>query len=294
MDESGRFVTDQLKTLWQYPLPQHALSRLTHRLARSRNRVLKNWLIHAFIRRFKVDLSEAVRTAPTAYISFNDFFTRALRPDARPVAPEPEAIACPVDGRISQIGYIERNFILQAKGRGFTTEELLGDAATAARFADGAFATLYLSPRDYHRVHMPLDGSLRHMRHIPGRLFSVNPPAVRRVPRLFARNERISSIFDTPAGAMAVVLVGALNVGSIETVWAGELTPPRGRQIRDWAYQPREVHLQKGAEAGRFNLGSTVVLLFERECVRWDTDLVADDRLLTGQRLGVVPSLRAR
>lgn len=288
MGERGASFTDHLKTLWQYPLPQHALSRLTYWLTRAHTRPIKNWLIDAFVRHFGVDLSEAVQTNPAAYPSFNAFFTRALRAEARPIAAEPEAVACPADGHISQIGGIEDNFIIQAKDRGFTVDALLGDRASAERFAGGEFVTLYLSPRDYHRVHMPVDGSLLHMRHIPGRLFSVNPPAVRSVPGLFARNERVINLFETAAGPMALVLVGALNVGSIETVWAGELTPACGKRVRNWSYKPGEVRLHKGAEAGRFNMGSTVILLFSRGRVLWAPTLEEGSRVLAGQRLGTL------
>lgn len=288
MGEPGASFTHHLKALWQYPLPQHALSRLVYWLTRVRCRPIKNWMIGAFVRHFGVDLSEAAQTDPAAYPSFNAFFTRALRAEVRPIADEPEAVACPADGRISQIGSIENNFIIQAKDRGFTVDALLGDRATAERFAGGEFVTLYLSPRDYHRVHMPVAGSLLHMRHIPGRLFSVNPAAVRSVPQLFARNERVISLFETSAGAMALVLVGALNVGSIETVWAGELTPKRGKRVRNWNYKPGEIQLCKGAEAGRFNMGSTVILLFSRGRVHWAAALKEDSRVLAGQRLGAL------
>lgn len=290
MGQAATAFSDHLKTLWQYPLPQHALSRLVYWLTRLRNRPIKNWMIGAFVRRFEVDLSEAAQTDPAAYPSFNAFFTRALRTDARPIDAEPEAVVCPADAHISQIGSLKNNSIIQAKDRDFTAGALLGDPASAERFANGEFVTLYLSPRDYHRVHMPVDGSLRHMRHIPGRLFSVNPPTVRSVPQLFARNERVVSFFETPAGAMALVLVGALNVGSIETAWAGELTPARGKWIRDWNYEPGEIQLRKGVEAGRFNMGSTVILLFSRGRVLWAPALGEDSRVRVGERLGTLRS----
>jgi phosphatidylserine decarboxylase len=261
---------DRLKAWLQYPLPHHAISRLTYRFTRLRHRGLKDWAIRDFARRFGVDMSEAVEPDLGAYVHFNAFFTRALKPDARPIASGKKDVACPVDGAVSQIGGIESGRIFQAKGQAFTALELLGgDAAAAMQFDGGSFATLYLSPKDYHRIHMPLDGKLTRMIHVPGRLFSVNPPTTRAVPRLFARNERVACLFDTPAGPMALVMVGALNVASIETVWAGEVTPPQRPRVQSWDYAG-EVQLHKGAEVGRFNMGSTVVLLFAKDRIRWD------------------------
>jgi phosphatidylserine decarboxylase len=289
MGEAEVSLADMLKTALQYPLPQHAITQAVHRLARVGNPTVRTWLIHNFIRLFDVDMGEAEQPDYTAFPNFNAFFTRALRAGARPIASGNKDIACPVDGRVSQVGEIEQGHIFQAKGRTFSVVELLADNTTLANiFASGQFATLYLSPRDYHRVHMPLDGSLRHMLHIPGRLFSVNPSATRAVPNLFARNERVAMIFESDAGAMGVVMVGALNVGSIETVWAGEITPPRGKGIRTWKYQGDEVSLKKGIELGRFNMGSTVILLFGRARARWDTSLEAGSAVRMGQRIGTV------
>ena len=280
---------DWLKCAWQYPLPQHAVSRFAHWLTRLQHPKFKNWMIRAFIRRFGVDMSEAAQPDPGAYPTFTAFFTRALRPGVRPAATEPDAIACPADGTLSQCGEIAGGAVFQAKGRSFSTHELLGgDPTLAAQFHGGAFATLYLSPKDYHRVHMPLDGSLRRMLHVPGRLFSVNPATTRTVPRLFARNERVAMIFDTLAGPMAVVMVGALNVGSIETVWAGEITPPRGYVLRSWDYLDDQLTFAKGAELGRFNMGSTVILLFTLGKVRWTSSLTADSTVRVGRRIGTV------
>lgn len=285
--ETGASLADRLKAALQYPLPQHAISRVTHWLTRIEHPGFKNWFIRRFVQHFGVDMREAAEPDPTAYPNFNAFFTRALRTGARPLAEEKSTVACPVDGRVSQAGAIQAGRIFQAKGQDFSASELLGgDAGLAAAFAGGIFATLYLSPRDYHRIHMPLEGSLRQMRHVPGRLFSVNPPTTRAVPRLFARNERVAAVFDTVAGPMAVVMVGALNVGSIETVWAGEITPPRGRALRDWRYPDNEVVLKKGAELGRFNMGSTVILLFGAGRVCWEPTLIADATLRMGQRIG--------
>lgn len=288
MRSRGASLIERLKAALQYPLPQHALSRLVWRVARAGQPRLKHWLIRVFIRRYGVDMSEAEQTAPDAYPSFNAFFTRALRAGARPIDAAANAVVSPVDGTVSQCGTLAGERLIQAKDRDFGLRELLGgDAVLAAPFQNGAFATLYLSPRDYHRVHMPLSGTLRHMLHVPGRLFSVNPATTRAVARLFARNERVAAIFETAAGPMAVVMVGALNVGSIETVWAGEITPPRGRYPRYWYYdEDRTVRLEKGAELGRFNLGSTVILLFGPDCLRWEPWLASGAPLRLGARIG--------
>ena len=284
----GASFTDRLKSFCQYPLPQHAISRAVHWLTRIREpKVFKNWMIRGFVRRFGVDMAEAAQSEPTSYPSFNAFFTRALRPDARPLATEANAIVCPVDGTVSQAGSISEGRIFQAKGQSFTTAELLGgDTELAEQFDSGKFATLYLSPRDYHRIHTPLSGTLTQMRHVPGRLFSVNPPTTRAVPRLFARNERVVTLFETAAGPMAVIMVGALNVGSIETVWAGEVTPPRGRKIRNWNYEDKQIRFDKGAEIGRFNMGSTVIVLFAANRANWNAVLAADAPVRMGQRIG--------
>jgi phosphatidylserine decarboxylase len=280
---------DRLKGWLQYPLPHHAISRLTHRLTRVRHRGLKDWAIQDFIRRFGVNMSEAEQPDPTAYPTFNAFFTRALKPGARPITGGPKDVACPVDGAVSQIGGIESGRIFQAKGQSFTALELLGgDAKSAAPFEHGQFTTLYLSPRDYHRIHMPLDGALTRMIHVPGRLFSVNPPTTRAVPRLFARNERVACLFDTPAGPMALVMVGALNVASIETVWAGEVTPPQHSAVRAWDYKKDEIKLAKGAEAGRFNMGSTVILLFGKDRIRWEESYESASAVRMGRKLATI------
>lgn len=246
-------------------------------------------MIRAFIRRFGVDLSEAVVSDIAAYPTFNAFFTRALRPGVRPVTAEPDAIACPVDGTLSQLGTTTGEHAVQAKDRNFSVTELLGgDAVAAGKFANGACMTLYLSPRDYHRVHMPMDGTLLRMLHVPGRLFSVSPATTRTVPRLFARNERVVMIFDTTIGPMAVVMVGALNVGSIETVWAGEITPPREYVLRSWDYLDHRLELVKGAELGRFNMGSTVILLFAADRVRWQREFSPGSVVHMGQRIATL------
>ncbi|MBS1221004.1 MAG: phosphatidylserine decarboxylase [Proteobacteria bacterium] len=283
---------DRLRNLPQYLLPQRLLTRLTYRLTRVRTPWFKNALIQQVARKFRVNLSEALEPNPRAYPDFNAFFTRALKPGARPIAPGDRVVCCPVDGAVSQIGLAESDTLLQAKGRSFSLTALLGgDTERARLFQGGAFATLYLSPRDYHRIHMPLAGRLREMVHIPGKLFSVSPLTTRMVPDLFARNERVAALFDTPAGPMALVLVGAINVASIETVWAGAITPPLGKTIRNWSYPPNgdgAVRLDKGAEMGRFNMGSTVIVLFGQEAVRWEQEIQPGATVRMGQRLGKV------
>ncbi len=278
---------DALKSLPQYLLPHHLLSWLMLLATRLRWRPWKNWQIKWVIRRYGVDMDEALDPEPTHYSHFNSFFTRALRAGARPLADGAADILCPADGAISQIGAIREGRIFQAKGRDFSAVELLGGSiARAAPFENGSFVTVYLSPRDYHRVHMPIAGTLREMVHVPGRLFSVAPHTTRAIPRLFARNERVVSIFDTEAGPMAVILVGALFVASIETVWAGVVTPPRRREIRVWDYRDTAPALERGAELGRFNMGSTAIVLFGNGKARWDAAMQADSAVRMGQRLG--------
>ena len=282
-------LRDRLLSLPLHLLPHHPVSRVVHRLARSRRPWLRQRLIGAFSRRFRVDRAEAEQQDPAGYPDFNSFFTRALRPGARPLPDDPAALACPADGAVSAMGRLDGGRILQAKGRDYTVTELLGgDTDRAAALNDGAFATIYLSPRDYHRVHMPWSGTLRETVHIPGRLFSVAPPTVRAIPRLFARNERVACLFDTDCGPMAVVLVGAINVASIATVWAGEITPPRGRRIVSRDHSADGIHLERGAEMGRFNMGSTVIVLLPRQTVAWDPGLDTGQPVRMGQPLGSV------
>lgn len=274
----------------QYLLPQCGLTRLAYRLTRVRTPWVKNLLICAFITHFKVDMSEAVEADPGRYCDFNEFFTRALRPEVRPWVSDERVLGCPVDGAVSQVGMAADDELLQAKGRTFSLTALLGgDEARARPFRDGPFITLYLSPRDYHRIHIPLLGRLREMVHVPGRLFSVSPAVTRTVPALFARNERVVTLFETAAGPMALVLVGAVNVASIVTVWAGAITPPLGTAIRRWTYPAvgtGAVNLERGAELGRFNMGSTVILIFGRDAVRWDRGLQAGTPVRMGGKLG--------
>ena len=278
---------ETLFSLPQYILPQHFLSGIMHRLARCENRQWKNAFIKLIMRLYRVNLAEAQEPNPEAYPSFNAFFTRALKPEARPRCTEPNALLCPADGAISQIGEITTGRILQAKGKLFDATELLGgDPDRAKPFLNGKFATIYLSPRDYHRLHMPLAGTLREMVHIPGRLFSVNAATVNTVPNLFARNERVAAIFDTEAGPMALVLVGAIFVASIETVWHGEVTPPTRAEVKTWTYGEDAPSLAKGEEMGRFNMGSTIIVLFGDDAVRWDNALMPGSNVRLNQKLG--------
>lgn len=255
--------------LLQYLLPKQAMTRLAGLIASARGGAGTHAIVRRFVARYGVDMSEAAEPRIEAYGSFNEFFTRALRDGVRPIAQADWV--CPVDGAISQLGRIERDRVLQAKGHDYTSVALLGgDAALAARFDDGWFATLYLSPRDYHRIHMPCAGRLRAMVHVPGSLYSVNPATARGIPGLFARNERVVCLFDTAHGPLAMVLVGATIVGSIATVWHGVVTPPRSGTTRAWRYDDAPIELAQGAEMGRFLLGSTVVMLWPKHPLRFD------------------------
>ena len=278
---------DHLKSWSLYPLPQHAISRLVFWLTRIETPWFKNAFIRWFADTYKVDWQEARFHRPEDFVSFNAFFTRELQAGARPVAGDEHTVVCPADGHVSQIGRIDHDAIFQAKGHSFSVTELLGgDGDRAAQFRDGSFVTVYLSPRDYHRVHMPLSGSLRETVYVPGRLFSVAAHTVRTIPRLFARNERLVALFDTDAGPMAMVLVGAINVAAIETVWAGLVTPPPRASIEVSDKRQDAIALARGAEMGRFNMGSTVILLFGSEKVAWLENLQAESPVKTGQALG--------
>ncbi|TVQ92385.1 MAG: phosphatidylserine decarboxylase [Chromatiaceae bacterium] len=263
----------RLARLWvacQRLLPQHALSALMYRLTRLRLGPLTTLTIRAFVAAFRVDLAAAAEPRAAAYPSFNAFFTRALHADARPLPAAGAALVCPVDGCISQCGPIRGGQLIQAKGQTFGLAALLGgDTALAARFDAGDFATLYLSPRDYHRIHMPCDGQLQRTLHVPGRLFSVNRTTAALVPGLYARNERLVCVFASAAGPLVLVLVGAIFVGGIETVWTGPITPPRGRQLQARDCGAQGPILARGAELGRFNMGSTVILLTAPGQVDW-------------------------
>jgi len=274
--------------LWlQHSVPQHGLSRVTGRLAElERPRWLRRTAIRAFVRHYGVDLDEAERPFPEAYASFNDFFTRALKPGARPLAAA--TVVSPVDGAVSQCGAVDGDSVFQAKGRAFSLTALLGgDAARAAAFRGGAFATLYLAPRDYHRVHMPCRGRLVAMRYVPGRLFSVNGATAAGVDGLFARNERLVCHFEGPGGPFVMVLVGAMIVAAIETVWAGRIAPPpRRNTLTDYTLAPAPVVLERGDEMGRFCLGSTVILVFPPDTVRWDAACAPGAAVRLGMAIG--------
>ncbi|MEG3157659.1 archaetidylserine decarboxylase [Lysobacter zhanggongensis] len=274
-----------LSTKLTYALPHRLLSSLARRLAYSDHPRVRRWLIDNVTRRFGVDLSEASQSDPAAYPTFNAFFTRALRPGVRVVDPDPRALAMPADGRISQCGAIEAGRIFQAKGQSFTAAELLGNADAARPFEEGLFATVYLSPKDYHRVHMPWTGTLRETVHVPGRLFSVGPAAVRHVPRLFARNERLVCHFDTDFGPMAVVMVGALLVSGVETVWSGEEIPAYGSRVTVRDYRGEDITLERFEEMARFNYGSTVIVLLPPGVAELAPGLCAESAVKLGQRL---------
>jgi len=271
----------------QYLLPHHLLSALMLRVTRIRRRPVKDLLINTVVRRYRVDMTEALEPDPMAYASFNAFFTRPLRRDARPIARQEDAVVCPADGTLSRLGTIDGGRVFQAKGHDCSLPELLGRRQEwAQRFDGGVFATIYLSPRDYHRVHMPVDATLREMIHVPGRLFSVNPVTAALVPRLFGRNERVPCLFETGCGPMALILVGAIFVGGMETVWAGQVTPTGIRRPGPAHGGETIIRLDKGAEMGRFNMGSTVILLFGPGRVAWDPALKPGARLRMGQQIG--------
>lgn len=283
----GCSLMDRLLTLPQYLIPSHSLSVLMHRITRCEVTWFKNLFIRFICWKFKVDISEAASAELADYPSFNAFFTRELREGIRPVAKGDSIVISPVDGAISQLGPVSDGRIVQAKGRDYSLLELLGgDEQLAAEFEGGQFATIYLSPRDYHRIHMPLSGTLKTMRYVPGKLFSVNPRTARTVPRLFARNERVITVFDTEFGPVVQVLVGAIFVGSMETVWEGKITPPYGDTVRDWDYSGQDpIHMKKGDEMGRFNMGSTVVMLLPPGMQAFNDRWHAGDAIRLGQAM---------
>ena len=281
-------MSDRLAVLPQYLLPKGALTNFAGRIAGAKGGAMTTRLIRWFVGRYNVNMNEALDPDITHYTSFNDFFTRALRPDARPLAKAD--YVCPVDGRISQFGSIDKDQIFQAKGHNFSTTALVGgDATLAARFDHGSFANLYLSPRDYHRIHMPCDGRLTRMIYVPGELFSVNPTTARGIPGLFARNERVVCVFDTANGPFVMTLVGATIVGSMATVWHGVVNPPRTGQVRDWSYVNDNVVLKQGEELGRFLLGSTVVMLFPKDTVAFNANWQPAGPVQLGEVMGNLP-----
>jgi phosphatidylserine decarboxylase len=281
-------VSDRLAVLPQYLMPKQALTVLAGKFANARLGGLTTAVIRRFVARYGVNMQEAANPDIASYASFNEFFTRPLRGDARPLADA--AFVCPVDGKISQFGAIAHGDIFQAKGHSYTATALVGgDADLAAQYADGSFATLYLSPRDYHRIHMPCAGRLRRMIYVPGELFSVNPKTVRGVPNLFARNERVVCVFDGEFGPFVLVLVGATIVGSIATAWHGVVNPPRSRTVREWRYDDREITLNKGEEMGRFLLGSTVVMLFPKATLNFNPAWQHAKSICVGEAMGSKP-----
>lgn len=281
-------MSDRLAVLPQYLIPKQLLTTLAGKFAGAKLGGITTSAIRRFVARYNVDMQEAANPDIASYSSFNEFFTRPLREDARPLADA--EFLCPVDGAISQFGAIEHDSIFQAKGHSYTTTALVGgDAELGARYLNGSFATLYLSPRDYHRIHMPCTGRLRRMVYVPGDLFSVNPTTARGVPGLFARNERVVCVFDTDFGSFVLVLVGATIVGSMATVWHGVVNPPRSGSIREWHYDGQEVAIQKGQEMGRFLLGSTVVMLFPENVLNFNSHWQPAKPIRMGEDMGSTP-----
>ncbi|MFC3533123.1 archaetidylserine decarboxylase [Vogesella facilis] len=277
-------MRDRLAVLPQYLLPKQALTRFAGSIANAKGGGATTALIRRFIQRYNVNMAEAANPDPASYASFNEFFTRALQPGARPLAAAP--FVCPVDGAISQFGAIKQDQLFQAKGHHYSTTALVGgDSQLAAAFANGHFATIYLSPRDYHRIHMPCDGTLKRMIYVPGELFSVNPTTARGVPGLFARNERVVCEFETAHGPMLLVLVGATIVGSMATAWHGVVNPPRSGDVREWRYDDGAIRLRQGEEMGRFLLGSTVVLLFPQQTVQFNADWAPARPVRLGEKM---------
>ena len=280
-------MSDSFKVRLQYLLPKQALTAFAGWVASRRWGDLTTQLITWFVGKYQVNMAEAANPDIASYPSFNDFFTRALKPGARPLATAD--LICPVDGAISQFGATKRDQIFQAKGHHYSTTALVGgDAALAAQFQDGSFATLYLSPRDYHRIHMPCDGRLRRMIYVPGDLFSVNPTTARGVPGLFARNERLVCVFDSPAGPFVLTLVGATIVGSMATVWHGVVNPPRLAAVREWRYADQAPELKQGDEMGRFLLGSTVVMLFPKSALAFNAAWAAGGAVRLGEAMATI------
>ncbi|MCA0215518.1 MAG: archaetidylserine decarboxylase [Proteobacteria bacterium] len=278
-------MSDRLAVLPQYLLPKRALTVFAGWVAGARAGGITTAIIRRFVARYGVNMAEAADPRIESYASFNEFFTRPLKPGARPLADA--RWVCPVDGAVSQLGRIERDQIFQAKGHHYSTRALLGgDAALAAQFDDGAFATIYLSPKDYHRIHMPCAGRLTRMIYVPGDLFSVNPTTARGVPGLFARNERVVCVFDTPHGPFVNVLVGATIVGSMATVWHGVVNPPRPGSVREWTYAEQNIALAQGDEMGRFLLGSTVVMLWPKGTIQFNPAWAAAQPVRLGEAMG--------
>ena len=283
-------MNDQAFAALQYALPKHWMSRGIYRLMRSTTPWVRNLTLDIFLRGYDVNMSEAVQSDPYAYPTFNAFFTRALKPEARPIANDDDAFVSPVDGTVSQCGAIDHDRVFQAKGQTYSLRTLLGgDAALADKYRDGSFATIYLAPYNYHRIHMPFAGTVRNTIYVPGDLFSVNASTARTVPSLFARNERLICEFDSPRGPFAMAFIGALHVGSMETTWCGEVNPPpRHKKAPVEIIAGRGASLAKGAEAGRFNMGSTVVIVTPPNFLTWSDTLRPNAIVRMGTRIGTV------
>ena len=283
-------MSDRLKVLLQYAMPKQGMTAFAGRIAGAEGGALTTRLIRWFVARYGVDMSEAANPDIASYKSFNEFFTRPLKPGSRALAAAD--FVCPVDGAISQLGEVDDHHIVQAKGHRFTTTELVGgDAELAAQFRHGSFANLYLSPKDYHRLHMPCDGKLTRMIYVPGALFSVNPVTARGVPGLFARNERVVCVFDSPEhGPFVMVLVGATIVGSMATVWHGVVNPKRTGRMAEWTYADQNIVLKKGAEMGRFLLGSTIVMLFRQGTIAFNESWAPERPVHLGEAMGDRPA----
>jgi phosphatidylserine decarboxylase len=286
-----RALLERLFVLWQMSLPTHVLSWLMFHLTRIRNKAIKNVLISGFMKLYDIDLSEAEFEQGVSYTDFNHFFTRALKPAARPIDPDPKVLISPVDGMVSELGDVRAGRMIQAKGRDFSVTELLGGSKAAGLFQNGKFCTLYLAPHNYHRIHMPANGRLREWGYAPGRLFSVNARSVRLMSSLFTGNERVMSVWETDFGPIALVMVGALFVGSMETTWAGRITPPHGQKAGLYTPMSPAV-LLRGRELGRFNMGSTVILVTAPGMVAWRPQLKAGAAVRMGLALGTLNKIR--
>jgi len=284
-------LLDYIRIIPQYVLPHFVVTKLAYWLAKSENSLIKTLFISWFKNHYQVDMSLAENENANSYASFNQFFTRALKPDARPVDPDSTAIVSPVDGSVSQIGKLNGDSILQAKGHYYTLDQLLaGQEEWCSVFNNGSFATLYLSPKDYHRIHMPCSAILKQMTYVPGKLFSVSPLTASVIPGVFARNERVLCFFESDSGPVAVILVGAMIVGGMETIWQGTVTPPHRNRVNHWHYtdrNPKKI-FEKGNEMGRFNLGSTVILLFSENQVTWSKEFSAASEIRMGQKIATI------
>lgn len=289
-NQKSNSLLDYFKIILQYVTPHFALTRLVYWLAQSKNTFIKNTFISRFKNHYQVDMSLATNEDALSYENFNQFFTRALKPEVRPVDQDIDSIISPVDGAISQIGKIEADSIIQAKGHSYSLKQLLaGQEEWCKAFYNGKFTTVYLSPKDYHRIHMPFSGTLKQMTYVPGKLFSVSPLTTRMIPSVFARNERVLCFFDTAFGPAALIMVGAMIVGGMETVWQGCITPPHRGRINHWHYNDTESAkiFEKGDEMGRFNIGSTVILLFPESTIEWNQSISSETRIVFGQKIGM-------